>query len=75
MTNFSAGNKLTDYIEMVGFKQTQVKSGKKYFVNKQGKQIRVDEYTGYIALIDNRGFVISSGRLITDVDIKVFCNP
>lgn len=72
MTNFSAGNKLKDYIEMIGYSQTQVKSSKKYFVNKQGKQIRIDEYTGYIAFINNRGFVEAEHRLISDIDIKEF---
>lgn len=49
-------NNIGEYLTTIGYKQTEVKSQKKYYVNKKGNQVRVGKG---ITLLDNRGFEVS----------------
>lgn len=64
--------KLITFLINIGYEQKEVKSEKKYFVNKNGSQIRIGK--DGIALIDRGGYLISKKRTVESSVIESFSN-
>ena len=58
-------NKYDEYLISMGFFPTEVKSSKRYFVNKKGSQIRVGNYG--ITFLNKYGYVVDS---FSDLEVK-----
>lgn len=69
---FKANNDLINYLVLLGFQPREVKSDKKYFVNKKGNQFRIDEQSGEIAILNQHGNVHSKHTSIDDKFIQQF---
>ena len=69
---FSADKSFVDYITMIGFQFRETDSEKKYYVNKHGKQIRIDFESGDITLLDRRGYVVDFSNHFTNEQIDKF---
>lgn len=66
------GVNLVNFLIIIGYEQKGVKSEKKYFVNKNGSQVRIGK--DGIALIDNGGYLISKKRTVDSTVIESFSN-
>lgn len=71
---FKTGKSLTDYLAIAGFKwvEAEPEATKKYYVNKLGNQVRVDESTGLIAFLDKYGRVIRESSIVSNEQINKF---
>lgn len=69
---FKANNDLINYLVVLGFQAREVKSDKKYFVNKKGNQFRIDEQSGEITILNQYGNVYSKHTSIDDKFIQQF---
>lgn len=69
MTVFNNTN-VMNYLVTIGYKHREVKSEKKYFVNKNGCQVRVGK--DGIALLNNYGYLLSKRRTINSDVIEAF---
>lgn len=69
---FKADKSFVDYITMMGFQFKEVDSEKKYYVNKEGNQFRIDYNKGEIALLDNKGKLVDSFTEISSDEINCF---
>ena len=72
MAVFSADESFVNFLINIGYQQKEVKSEKKYFVNKNGSQIRIGR--NEIALIDKGGYLISKRKTVDSKDIEAFSN-
>lgn len=50
------------FLKHQGYKQREADSKKQYFVNSEGKQVRIDFDTGMIAILDNKGFKVEESK-------------
>lgn len=69
---FSADKSFVDYITMTGFQFKETDSEKKYYVNKHGKQIRIDFNSKLITLLDKKGYVVDFSSTFTNEQIDKF---
>ena len=69
---FSANKSFVDYITMLGFKHTEVKSQKKYYVNEKGNQIKIDYETRIITFLDKSGYNVDFSTNFTNEQIDKF---
>ena len=69
---FSANKSFVDYITMMGFQFKEVDSEKKYYVNKKGKQIRIDYETGIISFLNEYGNVVDFSNTFSNEQIDKF---
>ena len=63
---------LITFLINIGYEQKEVKSEKKYFVNKNGSQVRIGN--DGIALIDKGGYLVSKKRTVDSAVIESFSN-
>ena len=70
---FELGENFKKYIESIGFLLTPTHTSSTYYVNEKGNQIRTDK-SGFINLIDNKGFIIESSRRFSVDELLNFSN-
>lgn len=56
---FKADKSLIDYLTIKGFKRVQINSDKEYYVNEKGFQIKIDNDTKIIYLLDEKGHTVA----------------
>lgn len=69
---FSLGKSFIDYITMIGFKEKETSTDKKYYVDSKGKQIRLDYDSKEIAFLDNHGNLVESSSSFTIEEVDKF---
>lgn len=72
MVTFIANESLINFLTNIGYQQKEVKSEKKYFVNKNGSQVRIGN--DGIALIDKSGYLVSKKKTVDNAVIESFSN-
>ena len=63
---------LVTFLINIGYEQKEVKSEKKYFVNKNGSQVRIGR--DGIALIDKGGYLLSKRKSVESNILEAFSN-
>lgn len=56
---FKADKSFIDYLTIKGFKRVQINSDKEYYVNKKGFQIKIDNDTKIIYLLNEKGHTVT----------------
>lgn len=69
---FSVNKSFVDYITMMGFEFKETDSEKKYYVNKNGNQIRIDYNNNLITLLNKFGNVVESAGAFSSESIDKF---
>lgn len=69
---FKADKHLIDYLTLNDFERRQVASHKKYYSNKDGKQVSVDFESGIITLLDKKGNTINFANNFGKDQIDLF---
>lgn len=69
---FKADKHLIDYLILNDFERRQVASQKKYYSNKDGKQISVNFESGIITLLDKKGNTVNFANNFGKDQIDLF---
>lgn len=69
---FEANESFVDYITIVGFQKRQVNSDNDYYVNDNGNQIRIDNSSGIISLLNNKGYTVDFATVFSSEQIDSF---
>lgn len=69
---FQADKSFVNYITMIGFQRRQVDSDKEYYTNNLGNQIKIDNETGLISLLNKKGNTVDFANVFTNVQIDEF---
>lgn len=69
---FQVNKSFIDYITMIGFQKRQVDSEKEYYSNSLGNQIKIDNETGLISLLNRKGNTVDFANVFTNTQIEEF---
>jgi hypothetical protein len=66
-------NELFNMLNVLGYKKVAVyDTDCIYFTAKNGKQVRLDGFTGIITYLDAHGNVVEKNRLVTSTSLQKF---
>lgn len=72
MVRFEANKSFVDYITMMGFQKRQVDSEKEYYSNENGNQIKIDNSTKIISLMNKNGHTVDFATVFSNEQIDTF---
>lgn len=68
------GKALVDFVTMLGFEEKEADSESKYFVNKLGKQVKINTKTKLISLMNKAGFTLFKELEFSMKELQNFSN-
>lgn len=72
MVRFEANKSFVDYITMMGFQKRQVDSEKEYYSNENGNQIKINNSTKIISLMNKNGHTVDFATVFSSEQIDTF---